>query len=413
MRGRGRARERRTEDRVPRRERKEQTMPIARAKTPPPPPAPPAAAAGREEEMEPAIWGRLPDELLDLILALLPLHTLVALRPTCKRFHSLLLSPSFLSLLHSPSSSPAFLLLSHPQFSNRFLHLYDSFADGWRPLRLLPSAAASPSQLLSSSYGLLCFSLLPSRPSSLLISNLLTKTSKFVPLPTSDPLSDATLVSLPSSTPHGYKIFLPSSSSNSVFVYDSASFAWTRFPGFDLILDRGNSHQEGVFFDGALYFTTHEPFSVVGFDLQSGKWEPMASPSLPTELAFVRLVGDGGNRLYLVGGVGRDGISRSLRVWELVGKDGKGKARAWEEVGRLPEMMCRKFVSVCYHNYSHVYCLWHEGLVCVCCTTWPEVLFYKVARGTWHWLPRCPMLPEKWSCGFRWYSFVPDLYALV
>lgn len=139
----------------------------------------------------------------------------------------------------------------------------------------------------------------------------------------------------------------------------------------------------------------------------------MASPGLPPELAFVRLVGDGGNRLYLVGGVGRDGISRSLRVWELVDNNREGKARAWEEVGRLPEMMCRKFVSVCYHNYSHVYCLWHEGVVCVCCTTWPEVLFYKVARGTWHWLPRCPMLQEKWSCGFRWFSFVPDLYALV
>jgi hypothetical protein len=22
-------------------------------------------------------------------------------------------------------------------------------------------------------------------------------------------------------------------------------------------------------------------------------------------------------------------------------------------------------------------------------------------------------LPEKWSCGFRWFSFVPELYALV
>lgn len=75
--------------------------------------------------------------------------------------------------------------------------------------------------------------------------------------------------------------------------------------------------------------------------------------------------------------------------------------------------MCRKFVSVCYHNYSHVYCLWHDGLVCVCCTTWPEVLFFKVARRTWHWLPRCPLLQEKWSCGFRWFPFVPDLYALV
>ncbi|WOL05432.1 F-box/kelch-repeat protein [Canna indica] len=74
------------------------------------------------------------------------------------------------------------------------------------------------------------------------------------------------------------------------------------------------------------------------------------------ELAFVRLVG-GGDRLYLVGGVGRDGISRSLRLWELVEGKLDGNTRYWDELRRLPEMMYQKFVSVCYHNYSHVHCL--------------------------------------------------------
>ncbi|WOL11024.1 hypothetical protein Cni_G19785 [Canna indica] len=74
-------------------------------------------------------------------------------------------------------------------------------------------------------------------------------------------------------------------------------------------------------------------------------------------------------------------------------------------------MICRKFVSVCYHNNSHVHYLWHKGLICVFCTTWPEVLFYKVSRGTWHWLPSGPILQESWSYEFKWFSFVPDLFA--
>lgn len=375
----------------------------------------------KEVVMQPSIWGRLPDELLERIIALLPLRTILALRPTCRRFSCLLSSPAFLSLLHAHNSL-AFLLLSHPQFSHRCLPLYDPAADGWRSVPLPPSStsgSASPSSLLllSAASGLLLFAL---GRSSLLVANLLTNASKVLPLPTySAAPSSATLVSLPSrsNSTHGYKIFLPCASDDDVFVYDSASLAWTRFPGFEPVLGRRNPHQGGAFFDGSLYFTTPEPFSTVGFDLRNGAWDVGVAPPMPEDLAFVRLVGgcsgSGEDHLYLVGGIGRDGISRSLKLWELVGRKEEKRGRAWEEIGRLPEMMCRKFMSVCYHNYSHVNCLWHEGLVCICCTTWPEVLFFKVSRGTWHWLPRCPMLQEKWSCGFRWFSYVPDLFALV
>lgn len=358
--------------------------------------------------MPPAIWGRLPEHLLDRILALLPLHQLVSLRSTCKRFQSLLLSPTFLSELHSPKPRPpgAYFLLSHPQFSHRFLPVYDSASDSWRKH---PISISSTDHLLSSSSGLLCFSL-PQQSASLLVYNLLTLTSKIISSPTQSSCP-ATLIASPSPSPHGYKIFLPSSSSTSFFLYDSDSRSWTNFPLFEPLLALTNSHQEPVFYNDLLYFTTSEPFSVVGFDLHSRKWETDVAPPLPVDLAFVRLVSDGGGkRLFLIAGEGRDGISRSLKVWEMVTEE---EGRRWEEVGRLPDMMCRKFVSVCYHNYSHVYCLWQEGVLCICCTTWPEVLLFKVGRGIWHWLPKCPLIKDKWSCGFRWFSFAPDLYAMV
>ncbi|KAH0466437.1 hypothetical protein IEQ34_003675 [Dendrobium chrysotoxum] len=359
-------------------------------------------------EMSPAIWSRLPEHLLDRILALLPLHSLLSLRSTCKRFHSLLLSPSFLSQLHlRRQRTTAYFLLSHPQFSHSFLPLYDSTFDSWRKLPITITSSSSY-QLLSSSSGLLCFAI--SQPSSsLLVYNLLTLSSKIIASPNQSSCP-ATLISYPSPSPHGYKIYLPSSSSASFFLYDSDSSSWTGFPLFEPLLALTNSHQDPVLFKEFLYFITPEPFCVVGFNLNEGRWETEVAPELPPELAFVRLVSsDGGKRLFLVGGVGRDGISRSLKVWEMV----EGEQRRWEEIGRLPELMCRKFVSVCYHNYAHVYCLWHQGILCVCCTTWPEVLFYNLGRGTWHWLPKCPLLQEKWSCGFRWFSFAPDLYAMV
>uniref|UniRef100_A0A6N2MIV0 F-box domain-containing protein n=1 Tax=Salix viminalis TaxID=40686 RepID=A0A6N2MIV0_SALVM len=364
----------------------------------------------RLPEMDPAIWSRLPEELLEIVLSFLPLKTFLNLRSTCKHFKSLMFSRSFMSR-HTASGSPfsSFLLLSHPQFYQQF-PLYDSIAGSWRNLTLslsllLPGSGSnvSPScTLLSSSNGLICFSL-PSS-CSLLVCNFVAKSSRIVEFPT-HPFTFESFVFVPVSS--GYKIFVLCSkfSSNSVFVYDSKVHSWQKFDRFEPILG-DNYRQEGVFFNGSLYFTTSEPFSIVCFALESGRWERLDS-ELPGDLTFVRLVSDGKKKLYLIGGVGRNGISRSMKLWELDDK------RDWIEVESLPEMMCKKFLSVSYHNYERVYCFLHEGMICVCCYTWPEILYYKISRRTWHWLPKCPSLPEKWSCGFRWFSFVPELYALV
>ncbi|KAJ6678990.1 F-BOX/KELCH-REPEAT PLANT PROTEIN [Salix purpurea] len=364
----------------------------------------------RLPEMDPAIWSRLPEELLENVLSFLPLKTFLNLRSTCKHFKSLMFSRSFMSR-HTASGSPfsSFLLLSHPQFYQEF-PLYDSIVGSWRNLTLslsllLPGTGSnvSPScTLLSSSNGLICFSL-PSS-CSLLVCNFVAKSSRIVEFPT-HPLTFESFVFVPVSS--GYKIFVLCSkfSSNSVFVYDSKVHSWQKFDRFEPILG-DNYRQEGVFFNGSLYFTTSEPFSIVCFALESGRWERLDS-ELPGDLTFVRLVSDGKKKLYLIGGVGRNGISRSMKLWELDDK------RDWIEVESLPEMMCKKFLSVCYHNYERVYCFLHEGMICICCYTWPEILYYKISRRTWHWLPKCPSLPEKWSCGFRWFSFVPELHALV
>lgn len=360
---------------------------------------------GRSAAMDPGIWSKLPPELLELILSFLPLKTLLNLRSTCKHFKSLVFSPSFISKYSSASLFSSFFLLSHPQCYSNF-PLYDTTRGAWRklalPLSFLPPSAAQ-FNLLSSCNGLFCFSLPNS--SSFLVCNLLAKSSRPIQFPFFPfAFEMLTLVS----TPHGYKIFLLCSkfSSNYAFVYDSKVHSWRQFDGFQPLL-ADNFHQEGASFNGSLYFATTEPFSVVCFDLENGKWENLDT-EMPRELTFVRLVSNTDEgKLYMVGGLGRNGISRSMKLWEM---DDGGN---WVEVERLPELMCRKFLSVCYHNYEHVYCFWHQGMICVCCHTWPEILYCKVSRRTWHWIPKCPSIPDKWSCGFRWFSFVPDLYTLA
>ncbi|XP_023538094.1 F-box/kelch-repeat protein At5g43190 [Cucurbita pepo subsp. pepo] len=363
---------------------------------------PSSPAGSTSPEMDPGIWSRLPPELLDHVLSFLPLRTCFNLRSTCKHFDSLLYSPSFVSK-HSDSSFSSFLLLAHPQCF-RQLPLYDSALGTWRSLPLsvsvsLPSGIPSTA-LVSTANGLVCFSLRNS--CSFVVCNLLTKSSRLIEFPY-HPFAFELLTLV--SVPLGYKIFTLFSGSSpvSALVFDSRDHSWRRFDNFAPI--HGDNHrQEAACYNARLYFVTPEPFSIVTFDLENGEWEE-TDIVMPEDLTFVRLVSDGDRKLYMIGGIGRNGISRSLKLWEF------SEQRNWVEIENVPQMICKKFMSICYHNYKHVYCFWHQGTICLCCHTWPEILYYKLSRRTWHWLPKCPSLPERWSCGFRWFSFVPELYA--
>ncbi|KAL8154051.1 hypothetical protein V2J09_011811 [Rumex salicifolius] len=324
------------------------------------------APARLSPEMDPRIWGSFPEELLEHVLCFLPTKTALNFRSTCKRFKSFIFSTSFLSKLRSvsPSSSSSpfssFLVLFHPHFHQHFL-LYDSVLGSWRTTFLSLNTPSNSSSLFSASCnGLLCFSLPNSV--SFLICNLLSQSSKVIRFPSLNFCFE--LLSL---IPHqnGFKIFaIPSGlSSNSVFLYSSKTESWNSF-SFQNHITSYHKNQEGICFDGFLYFTTSHPFSVVKFDLESGKLGRVEA-NLPDELVFMRLVhvsDDGGGenkgKVYMVGGVGRDGISRSLKLWEM--EDGEGN---WVEMETLPELMYRKFMSVCYHNYEHLYCFWHQGSI--------------------------------------------------
>nr|XP_043608685.1 F-box/kelch-repeat protein At5g43190 [Erigeron canadensis] len=360
-------------------------------------------------EMDRKIWRKLPVELLERILSFLPLKTFISLQPTCKYFRSLLFSPLFLSC-HSNSFLSSFLLLSHPQSPH--YHLYDTVSNTWRNSNLSLPRTLSFAPLVSTSTSLFCFSAVPDfSNSAFLIHNLLARSSRVIKFPEYPFIYERlTLIT----NHNGYKLFCLSSGSskNHSYVYDSRTRIWSQYTGFDQLLGE-SYHQEGVLFNECLYFATREPFLVVSFDLSTKIWA-VCEANMPEEVTFVRLISNGinGNRLFMFGGIGRNGISRSMKIWELE-LDGNNDQRKWNEIESVPELMCRKFGSVCYHNYERVYCFWHQGMICVCCYTWPEVLYYKVSRRTWYWVPKCPSIPDKWSCGFKWFSFVPQLYGFV
>ncbi|KAG6585705.1 F-box/kelch-repeat protein, partial [Cucurbita argyrosperma subsp. sororia] len=239
---------------------------------------PSSPAGSTSQEMDPGIWSRLPPELLD----------------------------------HLP--------------------LYDSALGTWRSLPLsvsvsLPSGIPSTA-LVSTANGLVCFSLRNS--CSFVVCNLLTKSSRLIEFPY-HPFAFELLTLI--SVPLGYKIFTLFSGSSpvSALVFDSRDHSWRRFDNFAPIL--GDNHrQEAACYNGRLYFVTPEPFSIVTFDLENGEWEE-PDIVMPEDLTFVRLVSDGDRKLYMIGGIGRNGISRSLKLWEF------SEQRNWVEIENVPQMI--------------------------------------------------------------------------
>uniref|UniRef100_A0A0D6R1K7 F-box domain-containing protein n=1 Tax=Araucaria cunninghamii TaxID=56994 RepID=A0A0D6R1K7_ARACU len=346
--------------------------------------------------MEAKIWSNLPDEVVERILARLPAESFLCLRCVCKRWNALLSSPSFVSLCCKISHRP--WLVMFRRRDHRICRAYDIFISKWHNISLcfLPYQTA---EVVAASGGLLCLR----TPFSLSVCNPLTKTWREFPF-YSHEHNWCAIALVAEEGPKGYKIVVAGSSlDRRTEAYDSITDSWKRTEDLPL---RTNLRYEATYCDGVLYFTTSDHFVIMGYNLQRGSWSRVEAP-MPESLICNRLVSCG-NRLYIVGGVGHNGISRSIWVWEL-SQDG----REWREVQKLPEMMCKKFLAICYHNYEHISCVGHEDYICLSCFTSPEVLVYKLSRRTWHWLPRCPYIPDEASYGFKWFSFIPSLYALV
>lgn len=347
--------------------------------------------------METSIWSNLPDDVVDRILARLPAESFLCLRCVCKRWNALLSSPSFLSLCSKISSHRPWLIMLKRQ-DERIFRAYDSFLNKWHSISLsfLPYPTA---EVVATAGGLLCLK----TAFCLLVCNPLTKNWREFPYNSFEHnLCAIAMVAV--EEPRGYKILLAGSSPDRrTEAYDSITDSWKRTGDLPL---RTNLRYEATYCDTVIYFTTSEPFMIMGYNLRKESWLRVEAP-MPQSLTCNRLVSCG-NQLYLVGGVGANGISRSIWVWELI-QDGM----EWREVQKLPEMMCKKFLAICYHNYEHICCIGHEDFICLSCFTYPEVLVYKLSRRTWHWLPRCPFIPEKASYGYKWFSFSPSLYALV
>ncbi|KAI5667222.1 hypothetical protein M9H77_17075 [Catharanthus roseus] len=288
--------------------------------------------------MDSRIWSRLPQRLMDRIIAFLPTPAFFRARSVCKRWYSLLFSNNFLELyLQVSPIRHCFIFFRLKNLNNNFIYktnsgtnrancegyIFDPFEITWYRISfpLIPPGF-SP---VSSSGGLIAWVSEASGSKTILLCNPLIG-SNLTPLPSTirPRLFPSVGLNVTNSSIDiavaGDDLISPFAVKNlstESFHIDGSGFysIW----GTTCTLPRLCSLESGrmVFVLGRFYSMNYSPFSVLSYDILSNHWCKLQAP-MRRFLRSPSLVESRGS-LILVAAVEKSklNVPKSLRLWSL------------------------------------------------------------------------------------------------
>lgn len=366
--------------------------------------------------MNSRIWSKLPQRLVDRIIAFLPPPAFFRARCVCKRWYSLLFSNSFLELyLQVSPLRHWFIFFKHNKTrkSTSYIYknnnnnngttstttttttttggcegyLFDPYDMAWYRISfaLVPSGF-SPA---SSSSGLLCWVSDEAGPKTMLLCNPILGSLTQLP-PTLRPrlfpsigltitptCIDVTVAGDDMISPYAVKNLTSES-----FHIDAGGFysMW----GTTSPLPRLCSLESGrmVYAQGKFYCMNCSPFSVLGYDISSNTWFKIQAP-MRRFLRSPNLVECKG-KLLLVAAVEKSklNVPKSLRVWSL-----QGCGTMWVESERMPQQLYLQFAELEGAGFE---CVGHGEFIVIVIRGTDKALMYDMSRKRWQWVPPCP-----------------------
>ncbi|KAJ9707870.1 hypothetical protein PVL29_000108 [Vitis rotundifolia] len=355
--------------------------------------------------MDSRIWSKLPQRLIDRVIAFLPPPAFFQARAVCKRWYGLLFSSSFLELyLQISPRRHWFLFFKHKSLKSYIYrnsgggsdrancegYLFDPYSNSWYRLSfsLIPSGF-SPA---SSSGGLICWISDEAGPKSLFLCNPLVGSLSQLP-PTLRPrlFPSIGLTVTPSSidvavagddliSPYAVKNLTTES-----FHIDGGGFysIW----GTTSSLPRLCSLESGrmVHVQGRFYCMNYSPFSVLAYDITANNWWKIQAP-MRRFLRSPSLVESRG-RLILVATVEKSklNVPKSLRIWGL-----QACGTTWVEIERMPQQLYLQFAEV--EGSQGFDCVGHGEFIAIMIRGSDKALLFNIYGKTWQWIPPCPFL---------------------
>lgn len=368
--------------------------------------------ASTSEELEPIsldenVWHSLPEDLIERVLACLPIHSLFRMRCVSKQWYSILFSERFVARYSEVSPQKPWIVM---YTAGRISSAYNSALRKWHDISI-PSV--SPEKcVLAAAEGLLCYGNEFFPWPNLFVCNPMTKFWQHLP-----PMRFIKTIHVVGMAceraAKSYKILVAGlffddaqNGRLATEIYDSVTNAWsiggTPWPIMAAAWKLGAGY--AVWCGGHFYCITFSPFGVIAYDLEKNLWNEV-HVRMPPCIVSPSLVECHG-RLMMVGGC-EEGTFLGIRIWEL-----ERAKMVWTEVERMPRKLRREFVEMLRPS-RHFFCFGNGNLICLTISESSPAMLYDLEERSWHWLPNCPRLPDINNWQLRGISFEPRLDAYV
>ncbi|KAL1826674.1 hypothetical protein ACET3Z_005086 [Daucus carota] len=357
----------------------------------------------------------LPDDLLELILAYLPVASIIRVGCVCKRWHEIVSSMRFLkSLTHTVPQKPWYFMFTSSD--EPIGHAFDPLLRKWYSIPL-PCIETS-SWFIASSCGLVCFMDNDSR-SELYVCNPITKYYREIEEPPGVRFCDYSALEISvKKASYCYNVSVVKSvqvQGNffewevSIHVYESETMTWAT-PLVE-VLTGWRGGDESVICNGVLFFLIYSTgggmpenrHGLVAYNL-SGRLShaslmrgfiPMPCPLTCGRLMNLK------DKLVMVGGIGkhdRPGIIKGIGIWLLNGK-------VWQEISRMPHKFFQGF-----GEFDDVFASSGTGdLIYIQSYGSPALLVFDFNQKQWKWSQKCPVTKRFPLQLFTGFSFEPRL----
>lgn len=339
----------------------------------------------------------LPDDLLERILAYLPVASIFRAGCVCKRWNEIVTSKRFLwNLSHVLPQKPWYFMFT--SFDEPTGYAYDPILRKWYGIEL-PCIDAS-NWLIASSCGLVCFMDNDNR-SELFVCNPITKIYRQLEEPPGSDFSEYSALAISvNRISQSYRVAIvkskevPENFSQSVIsihIYNSEDKTWVTSLTEVLIGWRGGG--ESVICNGVLYFLVYSTgggqpenrHALFAYNITNHSSQRSLARSyipIPCPLTCGRLM-NLKEKLVMVGGLGkldRPDIIKGIGIWVL-------NDRKWDEIARMPHKFFQGFGELDDVFASSG----TDDLIYIQSYGASALLTYDMNHKQWKWSQKCPV----------------------
>ncbi|KAK7292750.1 hypothetical protein RJT34_15603 [Clitoria ternatea] len=356
----------------------------------------------------------LPDELLEWILAYLPIASIFRAGCVCKRWYETVSSKRFLwNLSHSLPQKPWYYMFTSSDEPTGYA--YDPVLRKWYGIEL-PFIETS-NWFIASSYGLVCF-MDNDNCSGLCMCNPITKRCKKLEEPPNLKFSDYSALALSVNREfHSYTVAIVKSKQIpqnffqwdiSIHIYDSKSETWMTIAE---VLMGWRGGDESVVCNDVLYFLVYSTgggppesrHALIAYDISNRSSHATLRRrfiAAPCSLTCGRLM-NMKEKLVMVGGIGkhdRPDIIKGIGIWVL-------NNEKWEEIVRMPHKYFQGF-----GEFDDVFASsGTDDIIYIQSYGSPALLTFDMNLRQWKWSQKCPVMKRFPLQLFTGFCFEPRL----